>query len=248
MPAPIARPATSATSRFRGIFIAQLIVMLPAFASLVATPIGRETVFILLYLTPVGIAAILFAAWQYVRHPAHRAVAMATAATPIVCLASPFAVQKFNDGPIAPYTLIAVVLALTLLAVLAILGRARNWRGGGAFANRQFNVMLLLVSATLLALLWFPIMGWLATREIIHLPVDRASRDDLIRIAGMYFIAVAIPALCLSLFALVYAPIGLARNAGTRLVHSGQLACALVTLTSLGVGALLVLVAASNPG
>ncbi|MEZ5459964.1 MAG: hypothetical protein R3E65_11865 [Steroidobacteraceae bacterium] len=56
------------------------------------------------------------------------------------------------------------------------------------------------------------------------------------------------PATLLACFTLIYAPVGIARNAGIRLIHGGQLSCALLTLASLAAGGFALWVAAINPG
>jgi hypothetical protein len=229
-------------------FIAQLVLMLPVFAVLLVTPVHLGTVMIYLYLTPIGIVASLFALWQLIKHSARRRLASGIIATPFLCLGAPVVVYWLNDGPVAPTVLVLAVIALLAIAVLVLLGRTDQWRGSGLFANKPLNFSYLVALGVLLVMLWFPIIVGLAANESISLPTDIADRDRIYKAAALYFIAVALPALCLSLFALLYAPVGLARNRGGRIVHLGQLITALLLLTSLTGVAFAVSIFMVNPG
>lgn len=85
-------------------------------------------------------------------------------------------------------------------------------------------------------------------QDSLSLPNNISKRDDVLRIGIFYFVSVAGPALLLSLFTLLYAPVGLVRNTGAKLVHFGQLMVALVTLPSLAVGGFVASVTFLNPG
>ena len=232
----------------RAIFIAQLVLMLPAFALLLVTPASLNTVLIYFYLVPVGIAATLFALWRFARHPAERRLAAATLATPIVCLGLPMLVYSVNGGPVTPTLLVAAVLALLVFAALLLLGKTDQFRGTGLFASKRFNVGCLVALCALLLMLWFPIVVGLAASQSIVLPTDIADRDRIITVAALYLLAVAIPAVCLSLFMLLYAPVGLFRNRDGRLIHLGQLITALVLLATLAAVAFAVSILMVNPG
>ncbi len=232
----------------RVIFVAQLVLMLPAFAFLLVTPVHLGTVAIYFYLLPVGFVAALYALWQFIRHSARRRLAAATVATPVFCLGAPVGVYSLNGGPVAPAVLVAGVVALVLIAALVLLGTTDHWRGTGLFANKGLNLGCLIALCVLLLMLWFPIIAGLAASDSISLPADMGERNRIIRVAALYFIAVAIPALCLSLFTLLYAPVGLVRNRGGRVVHLGQLVMALVLLTSLTATTFAISVFLINPG
>ena len=232
----------------RVIFIAQLVLMLPAFASLLVTPANLGTVAIYFYLVPVGVAATLFALWRFIKHPAERRLAIATLATPLVCLGLPVVVYSLNGGPVAPAVLIVGVLVLLVIAALALLGKTDQFRGSGFFANRRFNVSYLVALGVLLLMLWFPIIIGLAANQSISLPTDIADRDRIITVAALYLVAVAIPAVCLSLFTLLYAPVGLFRSHDGRLLHLGQLLTALLLLATLAAVAFAVSILMVNPG
>lgn len=232
----------------RVVFIAQLLVMLPVFALLLVTPANLGTVGIYLYLVPVGVATTLFALWRIVRHPAERRLAAATIASPVICLGLPVAVYSVHGGPVAPAVLIVAVLVLMVIAALLLLGRTDQFRGTGWFANKRFNVSFLVALAVLLLMLWFPILVGLATQQSITLPTDMADRDRIITVATLYLKAVAIPATCLSLIALLYAPVGLVRNRGGRMIHLGQLVTALLVLSSLAAIVVAIFIFLVNPG
>ncbi len=232
----------------RAIFIAQLVLMLPVFALLLVTPANLGTVMIYFYLVPVGIAATLFAVWRFARHPAERRVAAATLATPIVCLGMPVTVYSVNGGPVSPALLVTALLALLVFAALLLLGRTDQFRGTGLFANKRFNVGCLVALCTLLLMLWFPIVAGLAASQSISLPTDIADRDRIVMVAALYLVAVAIPAVCLSVFMLLYAPVGLFRNRDGRVIHLGQLITALVLLATLASLAMVGSILMINPG
>ncbi len=67
-------------------------------------------------------------------------------------------------------------------------------------------------------------------------------------VAALYLVAVAIPAVCLSLFMLLYAPVGLFRNRDGRVIHLGQLITALVLLATLASLAMVGSILMVNPG
>ncbi len=232
----------------RVVFIAQLVLMLPAFAYLLLTPVHLGTVAAFFYLVPAGLLAALFAVWQFAKYPARRQLAAATAATPLLCLAAPMGIYSLNDGPVAPAVLIMAVIALLLVAAVVILSKTDQWIGTGLFANRPFNLAIVAALAVLLLLIWFPIITWLASDRSYALPTNMADRDQLIRVGALYLIAIAIPGSCLSLFALLYAPVGLIRNPGGRLAHLGQLLLTLILLVSLIGIALAVFFGMINPG
>ena len=232
----------------RVIFITQLVLMLPAFATLLVTPIHLGTVAIYLYLTPVGVVVSLLALWQFIKHPARRRLAAATLATPVLCLGVPLVVYWLNGGPVAPAVLVIAVIVLLAIAALVLLGTTDQWRGAGTFASKRFNFSCLIALGVLLLMLWFPIIIGLAANEYISLPTDIADRDRIYSVATLYFIAVAVPALCLSLFTLLYAPVGLVHNRGGRVVHLGQLITASLLLTSLIAVAFTVSIFMVNPG
>jgi hypothetical protein len=232
----------------RVIFIAQLVLMLPAFAFLLVTPVHLGTIAIYLYLAPIGVATALYALWRLVKHSAGKRMAVATLATPVLCLGAPVGVYSLNGGPVTPAVLVAAVLALLVIAAFALLGTTDQWRGTGMFANKRFNLGCLVALAALLLMLWFPVIAGLAASESISLPADMPGRDQVIKVASLYFIAVAVPAVCLSLFTLVYAPVGMVRNRGGRVVHLGQLITASLLLVSLTAVALSVYVFMLNPG
>ena len=232
----------------RVIFIAQLVIMLPAFATLLVTPVQLGTVAIYLYLTPVGVVLSLLALWQFIKHPARRRLAAATIATPVLCLGVPVVVYWFNGGPVAPAVLVIAVTGLLAIAALVLLGTTDQWRGAGIFASKRFNFSCLIALGVLLLMLWFPMIVGLAANQSISLPTDIADRDRIYNAAALYFIAVAVPALCLSLFTLLYAPVGLVRNRGGRVIHLGQLITALLLLTSLIAVAFAISIFLVNPG
>lgn len=232
----------------RFVFITQLVLMLPVFALLLVTPASLGTVGIYFYLTPIGFVLALYALWQLIKHPARRRLAAATFATPILCLGAPAVVYTLNGGPVAPAVLIAAVVLLIATAIVALLGTTNQWRETGMFASKHFNYGCLTALGVMLLMLWFPIIAGLAASESISLPTDIADRDRILRVAALYFIAVATPAACLSLFTLLYAPVGLVRNRGGRAVHLGQLIAALLLLATITAVAFTVFVFMFNPG
>jgi hypothetical protein len=116
------------------------------------------------------------------------------------------------------------------------------------FANQVLNRNYLLSLLLVLALLWLPAIVWLGWRDAIALPKNIAERDVFIRIIGYYLIGVAAPAACLSLFGMFYAPVGIVRNAGGRLLHVGQLLLSLLLLLTLAVMIIVAWLGAANPG
>ena len=232
----------------RTIFIAQLVMMLPAFAFFVVTPVNLHTGILLFYLVPPGFVLTLYALWQWKTHPDRRRLALATAATPLICLAAPFGIVSLIGGPVPGAVLVAVVILLIAIAIFVLLGKTDQWRVGGLFANRHFNLVYVLAMVILFALLWIPALVWLSGRESISLPMDVVGYRGTFRIALHYYIAVAAPSLMLCLFALFYAPVGLVRNAGGRIVHLLQLVAALLLLASLAACAVVVLITMANPG
>ena len=163
----------------RVIFIAQLVLMLPAFAYLLVTPVNLGTVALIFYLVPFGLLAALFALWQLIRHPVRRRLAAATAATPFLCLAAPIGIFWLNGGPVAPAILIIAVIALIVIAALVLLSNTGQWRGSGLFVNRRFNLVIIVALGVLLLLLWFPIIAWLASDRSYALPSNDESRPDV---------------------------------------------------------------------
>ena len=246
---PGARAAKLATViQLRVIFIAQLVIMLPVFALLLVTPVYLGTVAIYVYLTPIGLAAALYALWQFIKHPARRRLAGATLATPVLCLGAPVVVYWLNGGPVAPAVLVVAVLALLAIAGVVLLATTDQWHGAGMFASRKFNYGCLVALGALFLMLWFPIVAGLAASDAISLPTEIAELDQVYSVAALYFIALAVPAACLSIFTLLYAPVGLVRNRGGRVVHLGQLVSALLLLISLTAVAFAVSVFMVNPG
>lgn len=232
----------------RVIFTAQLVLMLPVFAVLLVTPVYLGTVAIYIYLTPIGLAVALYALWQLIKHPARKRLAAATLATPVLCLGAPVAVYWLNGGPVAPAVLVVAVLALLAIAAVALLSTTDQWSGTGMFASKHFNRGCLFALVTLLLMLWFPIIAALAASNSISLPTEMADRDRIFSIAALYLIAVAMPAVGLSIFTLLYAPVGLVRNRGGRVLHLGQLIAALLLLSSLAAVAFTVSIFLVNPG
>ena len=155
---------------------------------------------------------------------------------------------RLNGGPVAPAVLVVAVLALLAVAALVLLARTDQWRGTGMFASRHFNYSCLVALGTLLLMLWFPIIAALAASNSISLPTELADRDRIFGIAALYLIAIAVPSVCLSIFSLLYAPVGLVRNRGGRAVHLGQFIAALLLLASLTAVAFTVSIFLVNPG
>jgi hypothetical protein len=232
----------------RIVFFAQLTIMLPAFVSLIATQASFGSLALFFYLLLPGAVIMLYALWQFFRHPDRRRLALATAATPLLCLGGPILYHNLHDGPVPPQFLIPAIIAVVAIAIYTLLGRSGQWRGAGLFASRPLNMNYLLSLCLLLALLWVPLIAWLAWQDAISLPRSIAERDVYIRIVGYYFIAVAVPAACLAVFGLFYSPVGLVRNAEGRAVHFGQLALSLLLLATLAALAIALLIAAANPG
>ncbi|MEQ9563659.1 MAG: hypothetical protein RLN69_14165 [Woeseiaceae bacterium] len=232
----------------RTVFIVQLVLMLPAFAFLVVTPASFQTLGLLFYLVPPGFVIALYGLWQWKTHPERRRLALATAATPLICLALPFGIVALNGGPVPQSVLTLAVIVLIVFAVFVLLGKTDQWRDGGAFSNRHFNFVYLLVLLILFALLWLPALVWLPGRENIVLPAQRAGAAPLLDIAIWYYLAVATPSFLLSLFALIYAPVGLVRNANGRVMHLLQVLAALLLMMSLAVCAYVGVVVLANPG
>jgi len=232
----------------RVIFIAQLVLLLPAFAYLLLTPASFGALALLFYLVPVGLLAALFALWQFVRHPTRRRLAAATFATPFLCLAAPIGITWFGGGPVAPAVLIIGVIALVVIAALVLLSKTGQWRGTGLFSNRRFNVAIIVALGVLFTLLWFPIIAWLASDRSYSLPSSTIDRDRVLSAGALYLVAIAVPGFCLSLFSLLYAPVGLVRNPGGRFSHFVQLVLALILLASLIAVAAAAFVGMINPG
>lgn len=232
----------------RVVFVAQLILMLPVFATLLVTPPHLGTVAIYLYLTPVAIVTVVFAVWQFIKHSDRRRLAAAIVATPVVCLGAPIVIYSLNGGPLPPAVLVVTVLILLTIAALVLLGKTDQWRGTGLFANKSFNISCLIGLGAFLLMLWFPIIVGLAANQSISFPTNIADRDRIYSVAALYLIAVGLPAVCLSLFTLLYAPVGLVRNPGGRLLHLGQLISALLLLATLTAVAFAVFIFMVNPG
>lgn len=229
-------------------FVVQLVFMLPAFAYLLMMPVYLGTVAIYVYLAPVGLVAALYALWRLTRYPAERRLAAATLATPVFCLGTPVGVYWLNGGPVAPAVLVVAVLALLAIAAVLLLATTDQWRGTGLFANKHFNNACLVALGVLLLLLWFPIIASLAASSSLSLPAGMADRDRVYAVAALYLVAVAVPAVGLSIFTLLYAPVGLVRNAGGRLVHLGQLVAALLLLATCAAVGFAVSIFLVNPG
>lgn len=104
----------------RIVFIAQLLLMLAAFAFLIAASTTIYTALLYLYLVPVGLIMALFALWRYIKHPARRPLALATGATPVLCLGLPFGILALNGGPVAPALLITATVLLIVGAVFVL--------------------------------------------------------------------------------------------------------------------------------
>ncbi len=232
----------------RIVFFVQLLFTLSAFTAFLLTPTDFQTLGILFYSVTIGMAAALFALWQFIRHPARRKWALATLATPVICLTTPFLIVGLVGGPVAPAGLVVAVLALVAIVSLVLLSRKRLWQAGSLFASRRFNIGFVIVLFALLALYWVPIANWASTQDSMTLPNDIKERDRLFRLGLYFFVTVAGPALMLSLFTLLYAPIGLVRGSGGRVIHFGQLLLAVIALASLGAGAFVVGIAMVNPG
>ena len=232
----------------RIVFIAQLALMLPVFAVLLVTPVYLGTVALYVYLAPIGLTVGFYALWRLVKRPASRKLAAATLATPVLCLGVPVLVYWLNGGPVAPGVLVVAVLALLAVAAVVLLATTDQWRGTGLFASKQFNYSCLVGLGALLVMLWFPVIAALAAGNSIALPAEMADRDRIFSVAALYLIAVAVPAVCLSIFTLLYAPVGLVRNRGGRAVHLGQMITALLLLASLTAVAFAVSIFLVNPG
>jgi len=190
----------------------------------------------------------LIALWRFIHYPAERRLAAATIATPLVCLGMPVAVYSLHGGPVAFAVLVGAVLVLLAIAALALLGKTDQFRGTGLFANRRFNISCLAALAVLLLMLWLPTFATLAAIQADTLPTNMVARDRIIMAAKVYLLAVAIPATGLSLFSLLYAPVGLVRNRGARVLHFGQLVVALLLLATMAWIAMVVLILLVNPG
>lgn len=232
----------------RVIFIAQLVLMLPAFAYLLLTPAHLGTLAMLVYLVPIGTFAASFALWHFVKYPVRRRLAAATIATPFFSLGMPLGITSINSGPVAPAVLVLAVVAFIVIAAFVLLSKTASWRGTGLFANKPFNLAFVIGLGVLLVLLWFPIIAWLASDRSYELPSNMAERDQILKAGALYLIAIAVPGVCMSLFALLYAPIGLVRNPAGRFAHFGQLVLALMLLASLILVAFGAFVGMINPG
>ena len=232
----------------RLVFLAQLLVMLSGWTILVATPVDFHTLALMFYLVIIAAVVLVYALWQAIRHPARRRWAVATAATPLLCLTTPFFLVWLNGGPIHPAVLVGLVIVSGVVACFILLARSEQWRDDGMFAKHHFNVGFLATLVALLVLYWIPIIGWLYAQDTVSLPRDIRERDQILRVVGIYYASVAGPALLLSLFTVLYAPIGLVRNPRGRIIHAGQLLIALLALASLTVGAFALGVAMINPG
>ena len=222
--------------------------MLPVFAVLLVTPVYLDTVAIYIIMMPLGLAVSLYALWQLFKHPARKRLAGATLATPVLCLGTPVVVYWLNGGPVAPAVLVVAVLTLLAIATVVLLSKTDQWLGTGLFANKHFNYGCLVALGALLLMLWFPIIAALAASNSISLPDEMAARDRVLGVAALYLIAVAVPAVCLSIFTVLYAPVGLVRNQGNRAVHVGQLTAALLLLISVTAIAFTVSIFLVNPG
>ncbi len=232
----------------RVIFIFQLVLMLPAFAYLLLTPAHLGTLALLFYLVPIGLLASLVALWQFIRQPNRRRLAAAIFATPFLCLAAPLGITSLSGGPVAPAVLIVAVVALIIVAALVLLSNTGQWREAGLFANRRFNMAIVIALSVFFLLLWFPIIAWLSSDTAYSLPSNMVDRNQVVKAGALYLIALAVPGFCLSVFSLLYAPVGLVRNPGGRVAHFGQLVMALILLASLLAVALAVFVGMINPG
>lgn len=229
-------------------FFAQLAIMLPAFVSMIAAAASFGSLALFFYVLPPGAVFFLYALWQFFRHPDRRRLALATAATPLFCLGGPILFHNLHNGPLPPAILIPAIAIVIAVSIYTLLGRTQQWRGTGWSANRLLNRNYLLSLLLVLALLWLPAIAWLGWHDAIALPKNNAERDVYIRIIGYYFIGVAAPAACLSVFGMFYAPVGLFRSADGRLLHVGQLLLSLLVLLTLVVMVLVAWLGAANPG
>ena len=112
----------------RLVFLAQLLVMLSGWTILVATPVDFHTLALMFYLVIIAAVVLVYALWQAIRHPARRRWAVATAATPLLCLTTPFFLVWLNGGPIHPAVLVGLVIVSGVVACFILLARSEQWR------------------------------------------------------------------------------------------------------------------------
>lgn len=231
----------------RSVFIIQIFLMAPVFVFFLATPAHLGTLLLVGALLPVGAVTVLIAAWHGIRYPERRRLALAMLVTSSVCIGTPFVLETTSTGPVPPAQLVLAAVALLVVASMVLLARSSSWAREGGFAKSPFNLWLLQAMGVAFALLWFPAIGWLASVPIRE-RLSKLDIDTVVSATVVYYLPVSAIALCLSLFCLVYAPVGLFRNPVSRSVHVVQIVLALLLLASLAAGSVVVGIFMFNPG
>ena len=232
-------------TRLYGVFLGQLVLMLPALGLFLATPANLGTLYLLALLVPVGLACSAYALIEARRYPARRGLAAATVGISVAVPGTPFLMGALGlDLVPAPVLALAAVVATSGLT-LNFIAKRRRWSAESLFRRGGFNTSLLLLLAATLLSLWLPPAGWLATDGF----GQGASDGSGVRAAALtYYPVIGGPAALIAFFSLVYAPVGLLRNPSARAAHAGQLICALALLGSLGLMVLGLFLALANPG
>lgn len=232
----------------RIVLLVQSGILLLAWVAFVAQPLGLGTLYLLAYIVALGVAVAAFAVWQSRRTPEARPLAVYSLIATALTVATPFVIDALNLPPMPPQTVAAAALVLMLLVIAGLLIRRKRWQPGAMFTGRAFNKTVLISVMIAVALIWAPLVVWLAAGNGAELGTSPA-RDNATRTAFfVYYLSLSVPASVLVAFTLLFSLAGLVRHAGARLIHTGQLACSLVLIASLGVVAGGLGLALVNPG
>jgi len=232
----------------RTVFIGQLLLLLPAWVAFATQPAGLGTLYLIVWVAVLGFAVAIFAVWQAMRHTGAWPLALLSIVATLVIVATPFVIDAL-DLPLVPLpVVIAAGVVMTILAAGVLLSKRKRWQPGTLFSGRKFNTRILISIAVAIALIWVPIVVWLAAGYGAELG-ESTSKDNATRAAFMvYYASLSLPASVLVSFSLLFAAVGMLRSSGSRLIHAGQLAGSLVLLISLGFVAGGIALGMVNPG
>ncbi len=232
----------------RFVFGLQLcLVMAVAIRFLITRP-DFSTLGLFIYGSLFCFAIALYAGYQAIRHPPRRRLAAMTIATPLIGFTLPFLIQRLVGGPVAPGTAAIAALIAGGVGLIVVINRSGFREAGKGFRRPGVNGLLTAVMIGILALLWLPIGYLVSSAGEVSLPLAAHYSDAGLAAASKFFLITSVLAAITGVGALLYAPVGLIRNTGARIVHVAQLVLALALLATVGLIAFVAALAVSNPG
>jgi hypothetical protein len=226
----------------------QLAFILAAAAYFLLVPTDIYTALLVFFGLPACALIAIYAGYQSYRHADRRGLGLATIATPVIGFTLPFVITGAYGGPLPPLPVVLIAMMAAALGAAALLAKRGGWMAQGRFVKPGLNQGLAIAMLALLALLWLPMIGIVATAGNITLPLAGSVSDTNLRLGAAYFGTVSALGLATGLFGVVFAPVGLLRNPGGRLLHAVQLVLTLLLFATVGIVVVTAWLFMLNPG